>query len=272
MIRKDITPIIIALLVAAIIYPVHISAKGVIALPNNVPALVKGVCALPNGASKGARMVMSNDDTPTASPKMLVDEEDQQVEETAYSGSAPIVAHFSANVDNLGEYTPLYEWHVFKAGEEENPYLVRYDADFDYEFRETGTSYISLQISFVNGNDTILYQMDENFSVEASASTLNVPNAFSPNGDGTNDIFRVKQDYRSIISFHAWIFNRWGKKLYEWTDITGGWDGTYHGRDVPDGAYYVRIDAKGADGKKYNIKKAVNLLRGYTSTSTVSQE
>ena len=63
-------------------------------------------------------------------------------------------------------------------------------------------------------------------------STLVFPNAFSPNnGDDLNDVFKAKE-YRSIIEFHAYIFNRWGQKLYDWTDPDGGWDGTYNGKDV----------------------------------------
>ncbi|MBP5731486.1 MAG: gliding motility-associated C-terminal domain-containing protein [Bacteroidaceae bacterium] len=216
-------------------------------------------------ASKGGVM---NDEGPTAYQKMVIDTAGVGQEYSQYSGSAPVVTHFTANAENAGPYTPLYEWHIYKPGEESSPYLVRYEADFDYTFTETGKSYVSLQISFVNGNDTIAYEMAEPFTVEAWSSVLAVPNAFSPNGDGTNDVFRVKRDgYQSIISFHGYIFNRHGKKLFEWTDITDGWDGTSGGHPVADGVYYVRIDARGADGKHYNIKKAINLLRGYTYNS-----
>ena len=69
------------------------------------------------------------------------------------------------------------------------------------------------------------------------------------------------------MEFHAYIFNRWGQKLYEWTDPADGWDGKYLGKDVKQGVYYVLVKAKGADGRKYDIKKDVNLLRGYTETS-----
>ena len=207
------------------------------------------------------------DEGPTANPKMEVEDETGWVEVSEYSGSAPLKVRFTSNTENIGEYTPLYEWRVFKDGKASSPYLVRYDADFDYEFRESGSSQITLQVSFVNGTDTILYEIPSNFSVEVSTSVLNVPNAFSPNGDGINDIFRVKQDYKSIVEFHGYIFSRNGKKLFEWTDLAAGWDGRYHGSDVADGVYYVRIDAKGADGKRYNIKKAVNLLRGYSESS-----
>ena len=222
------------------------------------------LCACP--VLRAAVVVVSDNEMPTANPKMEVEDETGWVAVNEYSGSAPIKARFTSNVENRGDYTPLYEWRVFKDGNVSSPYLVRYDSDFDYEFRESGSLQISLQISFVNGTDTIAYEIPSNVSVEVSTSVLNVPNAFSPNGDGINDVFRVKQDYKSIVEFHGYIFSRNGKKLFEWTDISSGWDGRYHGTDVADGVYYVRIDAKGADGKRYNIKKAVNLLRGFSES------
>ena len=94
-----------------------------------------------------------------------------------------------------------------------------------------------------------------------------MPNAFSPNGDGINDVYKAKSGYQSLVEFHAYIFNRWGQKLYEWTNPADGWDGTYNGKDVKEGVYYVLVKAKGADGRKYNIKRDVNLLRGYDETA-----
>ena len=72
------------------------------------------------------------------------------------------------------------------------------------------------------------------------------------------------QFYRNIEEFHAYIYNRWGQKLYEWTDPATGWDGTYRGKPVKEGVYFCLVKAKGADGVVYNIKRDVNLLRGYT--------
>ena len=95
-------------------------------------------------------------------------------------------------------------------------------------------------------------------------SSLLMPNAFSPNGDGINDIYKPKDGYRNIEEFHAYIYNRWGQKLYEWTDPATGWNGTYRGKPVKEGVYFCLVKAKGADGVVYNIKRDVNLLRGYT--------
>ena len=86
----------------------------------------------------------------------------------------------------------------------------------------------------------------------------------SSNGDEINDLYQAKEGYQSLVEFHAVIYNRWGQKLYEWDDPAGGWDGTFHGTPVKQGVYFVHVTAKGADGRKYNIRRDVNLLRGFT--------
>jgi hypothetical protein len=63
------------------------------------------------------------------------------------------------------------------------------------------------------------------------------------------------------VDFHAYIINRWGQKLFEWTNPADGWDGKYKGKDVSDGVYFLLVKARGGDGKEYNIRKDVNLLR-----------
>jgi len=98
-------------------------------------------------------------------------------------------------------------------------------------------------------------------------SKLSFPNAFSPNGDGKNDKF-IAKECQNIVEFHAYIFNRWGQKLFDWTDSADGWDGTQNGTPVKDGVYYLLCKAKGTDGKTYTIKKDVNLLRGYDEGTT----
>jgi gliding motility-associated-like protein len=75
-------------------------------------------------------------------------------------------------------------------------------------------------------------------STALQASLLEMPNAFSPNGDGINDTYHVKK-YQNITEFRALIFNRWGQCLYTWNEIDGSWDGTYKGRPVKDGVYFV---------------------------------
>lgn len=194
-------------------------------------------------------------------------------EVTEYSGSAPLQVHFAPNVENPEGYEAYYEWRFYKEGTSiEEPYLVRHEEETDFTFNEAGGHCIALIAYFMNGNDTIVkydtdYWMDATpIRISISTSKLDFPNAFSPNGDGMNDIYRAKTDYQSIVEFKAVIYNRWGQKLYEWNNPAGGWDGTYKGNPVKQGVYYVQVTAKGADGRRFNIKKDVNLLRTFDNT------
>lgn len=224
-----------------------------------------GLCLL------GYTTARAQDDSPTANPEMTyIDADGSVVNDTQYDGSAPLAVTFTANPEHVGSYTPLYEWRFTKMGES-SPFLVRNDENTEYTFRESGSFTVELLISFVQGRDTVEYKMDEAFTLTFSESKLEVPNAFTPNGDGINDVFQVKEGYKSIVSFKAQVFSRWGKKLYEWNTPEGGWDGKSGGKDVPDGAYYLNLQARGADGRKYNIKKVINLLRGYSENSGPAQ-
>lgn len=209
---------------------------------------------------------------PGANPVMTVITDEGEQEETSYEGSAPVEIRFEARPENLGSYTAYYEWRFYTQGNESSPYIIRYDENTAYTFMTSGQTFIDLLITFVDGKDTINYEMDEPFVVSVSESKLEMPNAFSPNGDGINDVYKAKDGWQSIVSFKAAIFTRWGKKLYEWNDPDGGWDGKVNSHVVPDGAYYCVVQAKGADGKNYSIKKTVSVLTTYDEQSTGTEE
>ncbi len=189
------------------------------------------------------------------------------------TGSAPLTVHFYANVENTEGYSEHFEWRFYTDSNTDEPELVRYDADTEYTFNKAGAHRVALFATFSLGTDTIAYTMEDYpaFVISVSESKLDFPNAFSPNGDGINDIYKAKDGYQSIVEFQATIFNRWGQKLYSWTDPAGGWDGTFNGKAVADGVYFVNVKAKGADGRVYHIRRDVNLLRGYTENTTVNE-
>ncbi len=100
-----------------------------------------------------------------------------------------------------------------------------------------------------------------------------IPNVFSPNGDGINEYFKIKEpdlSVTSIKSFHVFIFSRGGQRVYEYSGdpkTWEGWDGKLYGKskDAPDGVYFYIIEAVGWDNKKYKggvYKGFVHLLRG----------
>lgn len=179
------------------------------------------------------------------------------------AGQAPLSVNFYANPSDMEGFDPVYEWHFRLTGEDKD-LMVRYEENTDYTFMNAGVTRVTLYLKQNNGVEVV---DSFTFVVTVSESKLIFPNAFSPNDDEKNPTFKPKE-YQSLVEFHAYIFNRWGQKLYEWTNPDGdGWDGTYNGKPVKDGVYFLLCKAKGADGRVYNIRKDVNLLRGYTETT-----
>ncbi|MGZ3901827.1 MAG: T9SS type B sorting domain-containing protein, partial [Bacteroidia bacterium] len=93
-------------------------------------------------------------------------------------------------------------------------------------------------------------------------SKLEIPNVFTPNGDGSNDLFFLHTT--NITSITASIFDRWGNKVYEVTSETGNiaWDGkNQEGKECPSGTYFYIIKSTGKDAKAYDQKGNVSLYR-----------
>ncbi|MBP9068319.1 MAG: gliding motility-associated C-terminal domain-containing protein [Bacteroidia bacterium] len=94
------------------------------------------------------------------------------------------------------------------------------------------------------------------------ASKLEIPNVFTPNGDKSNDIFRLRAS--SLNEIYIIIYDRWGNKVYELTSDTGNfaWDGkSQYGKDCSEGTYFYIIKATGKDGQEYDLKGNVSLFR-----------
>lgn len=91
--------------------------------------------------------------------------------------------------------------------------------------------------------------------------TVDVPNIFTPNGDGMNDIFKIKLIESKC--FTGYIYNRWGGLLYTINHINEGWDGTVQatGESVPNGTYYYEVDYCKQNGEKARDRGTVTLMR-----------
>ncbi len=89
------------------------------------------------------------------------------------------------------------------------------------------------------------------------------PSAFSPNGDGMNDVFRATNT-QNVLSFEMFVFDRWGKQIFATTDPTMGWDGTFKGEPVELGVYVwfckANIFACGTD-KDVMMKGNITVVR-----------
>ena len=201
-------------------------------------------------------LIVLADFNPTA--YYTIDGEEMESTDMIADAQAPLTVRFAANPTET-EGDVGYEWRFTREGEEK-PFMTRYEETTTYEFKQSGMTKVELYVTMAGYDEA---ELTATFSISITNSMLEMPNAFSPNGDGVNDIYKAKENHKSILEFHAYIFNRWGQKIYDWTDINGGWDGTWNGKDVKDGTYYVLVKAKGADGINYEIKKDVNVLRKY---------
>jgi len=86
-----------------------------------------------------------------------------------------------------------------------------------------------------------------------------LPNAFSPNGDGENDVLFVRGEFVETVELI--IYNRWGEKVFETRDQAMGWDGTHNGKENEPGvfAYYLMVTCEG--GGEHQEQGSINLLR-----------
>ncbi|MGB1205428.1 MAG: choice-of-anchor L domain-containing protein [Chitinophagales bacterium] len=119
-----------------------------------------------------------------------------------------------------------------------------------------------------NTNYTVLATDEFGCSASANVSVIVtrtnifiVPNAFSPNADNNNDIFRTHG--KNVASVSLAIFNRWGQQVYssDTEDLAQGWDGTFKGVNCEIGVYVFYAEATFTDGTEEFIKGNVSLVR-----------
>ena len=176
-----------------------------------------------------------------------------------YSGALE-VAFYSNPTPSV--HPIFYRWNIYKASE---LIAARNDRDIRYVFSEPGIYKV-----VCNVNSAACTLDSAEMRVNISESYLRVPNVFTPDGNGMNDEFRVA--YRSLREFHCWVYNRWGKLVFQWTDPDKGWDGTINGRPAAEGAYFYVIRALGTDAAKnasYSSKASYNRKKKNSDESIV---
>ena len=89
--------------------------------------------------------------------------------------------------------------------------------------------------------------------------SLYVPNTFTPNGDGVNDVFRAWG--KEIKTYKLYVFNRWGEQIFSTESLSGFWDGTYKGVDSPIDTYVWKIHVSEITGNPRILYGHVNLVR-----------
>ncbi|MGZ4064275.1 MAG: PKD domain-containing protein, partial [Bacteroidia bacterium] len=124
-----------------------------------------------------------------------------------------------------------------------------------FVYGEAGTYQVALVVKSDKGcRDTIIktVTVSEDFGIF-------VPDAFTPNGDGLNDLFQAKGF--GISKYDLEIYDRWGEKLFHTTDFTSGWNGTYNNKPVTEGVYVWKIKVTSIFGKSETLTGHVTLFK-----------
>lgn len=200
--------------------------------------------------------------------------EEEEIEVGA-TYDAPLTVTFIANPIDTTGFSVLYEWEIIQVKDGVEKLLAkRNEETTTFTFTEGGVDVtyrvvLYFTYSYREGNITGEGE-SEPITFSLRGSSVHLYNAFSPNGDGTNDVFRVKT--QSLLSFRMKIFNRWGQEVASGNQDTlpieyeNGytyyvcWDGTYHGSCVEDGVYFILVEAQGSDGIKYAHRGDINVL------------
>lgn len=180
-------------------------------------------------------------------------------------GYAPLTVNFTNNSstsNGTGSITSV--WNFGNSSSITTPSTIITPSTV---YNSSGTFTVSLYAS--KGNCSGLTTRVINVEIP---SGLTVPNIFTPNNDGVNDLYFLKVTNLSKIK--ATIYDRWGTKVYEVDtqneknnagikdNVNLAWDGkNQYGVELPQGSYFYVIKATGKDGKEYDDKGTITLIR-----------
>jgi gliding motility-associated-like protein len=198
--------------------------------------------------TNGGTVTVSNTNacgTTTTSIVVNVTNLNASISANPISGTTPLTVTFSNNSTNATTYL----WD-FGNGNIANTQTV---TDQIYNNSGVYTAYLTVTNGVCMDIDSVIINVLE------EGPTLYVPNAFTPNGDSINDLFWIGAT--NIKEFHIIIFDRWGLKLFESSDLLDSWTGKVNGKEVPDGCYFYLINARGIDEKEIKKQGTVTLFK-----------
>ncbi|MFM7646271.1 MAG: gliding motility-associated C-terminal domain-containing protein [Sphingomonadales bacterium] len=178
---------------------------------------------------------------------------------------APVVT-----IDTISFTSLSFSWPAVTGA---TGYLVSTNAGNTYLPPSSGTTGTRHVIAGLPGNTTVTLLVKATgpnscqtsvASVAVSATTLStreifVPNVFTPNADGKNDVLKVYGNYIRSVDFR--VFNQWGQLIFSSTDATVGWDGRHKGQLQPVGVYTYTLKLVRQDGTTVSKSGAVNLIQ-----------
>lgn len=165
------------------------------------------------------------------------------------------------------EFTPVNLGPDRTICTDEMPVLVQVGTGFTQYVWNNGATGSSISIDQPGDYSVVAYNTDgckssDTISIRNTFCDCSVemPVAFTPNGDGINDLWKISQP-GCLKSFSVFIYNRNGSLVYENSDYKNDWAGTYHYQPLPDGTYYVMAKATFTNGNTKFIKNNLTIIR-----------
>ena len=124
-----------------------------------------------------------------------------------------------------------------------------------HEYITSGEYTVVLEISDTNGCS----DKSENTVCLMEPFKIYLPNAFTVNQDGLNEVFLAEGT--GILQFKMWVYNRNGQEVFQSSDITKGWDGTFEGNVVQQGVFGWVVEVQWTDKKWFSTAGTVSLVR-----------
>ncbi|SFH48037.1 Ig-like domain-containing protein [Pedobacter insulae] len=180
--------------------------------------------------------------------------------------ATPVLSVQSKTVSSI-----IFSWNVINGA---TGYEISLDGGTTWQVPSSGANGTTHTVSGLTANQsvTITVRAKGQASCQTSANAtpltertdgqstdLYVPNTFTPNGDGNNDIFLA---YGNTVSrYKMRVYNQWGQFVFESNSLNTGWDGTFKGSMQPTGVYVYYIDVTFTNGQTKMIKGTITLLR-----------
>lgn len=180
-----------------------------------------------------------------ASPVLLRAFQDGRLEWSAYEGWSEGIMSYQVEIyDVVGNF------------------LESVDVGSDLQWRAFSEDFINQELRLrimAIPVDQSLPPVFSNFVNLRFEPQIQFPNAFSPNGDGLNDVFIYESKFIEEVDFR--VFSRWGELLFQ-TDVPGvGWDGNIRGRPAPTGTYIFSATWVDEVGRQFFRKGEITLIR-----------
>jgi len=198
----------------------------------------------------------------------------QSKAETSIEGNSIVIAitraetHIDVEWNTFVSWPADQTWYYLERASETSDFETIYSAKNSTQYRDEDV--------FVSADENFRYRIKVVFEDHVAYSNvvnenpdikIYIPNAFSPNNDGINDVYKVTGSGAQngttpdFDKFRLVILNRWGQTVYESNDIYEGWDGYYKGKPVGDGVFVYNVEFRDKTGKFYYLQGNITLLK-----------